>query len=66
VIKYTTYWGRTHYDVLRSTSTYVVFPALAPSGVLKAYCTCPAFAYAVLMTESHILVSLVLISVLKS
>jgi hypothetical protein len=25
VIKYTSYWGRTHYDVLRSMSTYVIF-----------------------------------------
>jgi len=55
VIKYTSPWGRSHYEVLGSTATYSVFPRLLPSPTptISAYCTCPAFIYAVLISESH-------------
>jgi len=57
VIKYTSPWGRSHYEVLGSTATYVVFPRLSPSPTpaISAYCTCPAFTYAVLISDSHMM-----------
>lgn len=57
VIKYTTPWGRSHYEVLGSTATYTVFPQISPSltPAMSAYCTCPAFTYAVLISESHMM-----------
>ncbi|KAH7914106.1 hypothetical protein BJ138DRAFT_1080115 [Hygrophoropsis aurantiaca] len=48
VIKYTTPWGRCHYEVLGSTATYTVFTN-------PNYCTCPAFAFSVLLAESHLM-----------
>lgn len=59
VIKYITPWGRSQYEVLGSTANYTVFielPAVG-SGSLE-YCTCPAFAYSVLKSESQLMVSL--------
>jgi len=50
VTKYSTPWGRVVYEVLGSTATYTVFPDLS-----NPYCTCPAFAYAVLISESHLM-----------
>ncbi|KIM83227.1 hypothetical protein PILCRDRAFT_819463 [Piloderma croceum F 1598] len=57
VIKYTAPWGRSHYEVLGSTATYVVFPRLSssPTPVTSTYCTCPAFTYAVLISDSHLM-----------
>ncbi|KAH7921405.1 hypothetical protein BV22DRAFT_1072404 [Leucogyrophana mollusca] len=64
VIKYTTAWGRCHYEVLGSTATYTVFPSLFPSTSVSSYCTCPAFAFSVLMAESHLMCKHVLASCL--
>jgi len=50
VIQYVAPWGRTHYEVLGSTSTYTVFP-ISPT----PYCNCPSFAYAVLMHQSQLM-----------
>lgn len=61
VIKYTSSWGRSYYEVLGSTATYTVFPKLLfdwATPTMSAYCTCPAFTYAVLMSESHTMVRL--------
>ncbi|KAJ6586873.1 hypothetical protein DFH09DRAFT_236751 [Mycena vulgaris] len=45
--------ARQHYEVLGSTATYRVFLNLpAP---ISAYCTCPAFAYLVLSSESYLM-----------
>ncbi|KAF9241535.1 hypothetical protein BU15DRAFT_87128 [Melanogaster broomeanus] len=55
VLKYRTPWGRCHYEVLGSTATYSVFPRLGCSTNVSSYCTCPAFAFAVLMSESHLM-----------
>ncbi|OAX43296.1 hypothetical protein K503DRAFT_708818 [Rhizopogon vinicolor AM-OR11-026] len=56
VVKYSTSWGQHHYEVLGTTSTYAVFPHLnAASTVISSYCTCPSFAYAVLISESHLM-----------
>ncbi|KAJ8587445.1 hypothetical protein M405DRAFT_794096 [Rhizopogon salebrosus TDB-379] len=55
VVKYRSSWGRHHYEVLGATSTYAVFPHLdTASAVISSYCTCPSFAYAVLISESHL------------
>ncbi|KII92533.1 hypothetical protein PLICRDRAFT_172610 [Plicaturopsis crispa FD-325 SS-3] len=56
VIKFNTPWGYSCFEVLGSTGTYTIFPNLnlTPSAKGAAYCTCPAFAYAVLISESHV------------
>ncbi|KAJ7084338.1 hypothetical protein B0H15DRAFT_391100 [Mycena belliarum] len=45
--------ARQHYEVLGSTATYRVFLNLP--GPIPAYCTCPAFAYLVLSSESYLM-----------
>jgi len=55
VLKYRTPWGRCYYEVLGSTATYSIFPRLGWSPHTSCYCTCPAFAFAVLMSESHLM-----------
>ncbi|KAI0762101.1 hypothetical protein BD413DRAFT_585527 [Trametes elegans] len=56
VLVYKTAWGRPQYEVLGSTVTYAVFPGLpSASGHALAYCTCPAYAYSVLLSETHIM-----------
>ncbi|KAG1732232.1 uncharacterized protein EDB91DRAFT_1058191 [Suillus paluster] len=56
VVKYKTSWGRHHYEVLGTTSTYTVFPHLhTASAAVSSYCTCPSFAYAVLISENHLM-----------
>ncbi|KAJ7346563.1 hypothetical protein DFH08DRAFT_699986 [Mycena albidolilacea] len=42
-----------HYNVLGSTATHRVF--LNMPGPMPAYCTCPAFAYLVLSSESYLM-----------
>ncbi|TFK53601.1 hypothetical protein OE88DRAFT_1676855 [Heliocybe sulcata] len=58
VIKYTTPWGATRFQVLGSTSgsSYCVFPTL-PSNTttVSTYCSCPAFAYSVLKSDSQLM-----------
>lgn len=56
VMRYKTTWGRYHYEVRGSTSTYTVFPRLGFSAPASCYCTCPAFAFTVLMSNSHLMV----------
>jgi len=54
VIHYTTSWGHSEYEVLGSTATYSVF--VDPQAACLHYsCTCPAFAYSVLLSETHIM-----------
>ncbi|KIL65841.1 hypothetical protein M378DRAFT_439381 [Amanita muscaria Koide BX008] len=52
VIQYITPWGSRFYQVLGSNATYSVYidMVIAP---ISYYCTCPAFAYAVLLSETH-------------
>ncbi|KAI0074692.1 hypothetical protein K474DRAFT_1601077 [Panus rudis PR-1116 ss-1] len=52
VIKIGTRWGHAQYQVLGSTATYSVFPG---EGITPAYCTCPAFAYSVMLSKSEIM-----------
>ncbi|KAG1894503.1 uncharacterized protein F5891DRAFT_961460, partial [Suillus fuscotomentosus] len=57
VVKYKTSWGRHHYEVMGTTSTYTVFPHLdVASTAVSSYCTCPSFAFAVLISENHLMV----------
>ncbi|KZT66372.1 hypothetical protein DAEQUDRAFT_675060, partial [Daedalea quercina L-15889] len=57
VVKYRTPWGGTQYEVYGSTANYSVFPALpGPSSHEPTlYCTCPAFAYSVLLSQTQIM-----------
>ncbi|KAA1471773.1 hypothetical protein DENSPDRAFT_777307, partial [Dentipellis sp. KUC8613] len=55
VIKYTTLWGRSHYQVLGSMGTYVVFPSLTQSPSMPSFCSCPAFSYTVLLSHTHLM-----------
>ncbi|KAI0744217.1 hypothetical protein C8Q80DRAFT_1185610 [Daedaleopsis nitida] len=56
VIEYRTAWGRPHYEVLGSTATYAVYPGLpSAGGHALAYCTCPAYAYSVLLSETQLM-----------
>ncbi|TFY66269.1 hypothetical protein EVG20_g4822 [Dentipellis fragilis] len=55
VIKYNTLWGRSHYQVLGSMGTYVVFPSLAQSPSMPSFCDCPAFSYTVLLSHTHLM-----------
>ncbi|PSR72107.1 hypothetical protein PHLCEN_2v12022 [Hermanssonia centrifuga] len=59
VIKFTTAWGYTQYQVLGTTSTYTVFlGAVTVDGNRKTppYCTCASFAYSVLLSEYQLMV----------
>jgi len=58
VIKYVSPWGKSHFTVLGITGSYTVFPSLHQSCSIPLYCTCPAFAYAVLISRSQITVRL--------
>ncbi|KAI0256397.1 hypothetical protein BJV78DRAFT_1118074 [Lactifluus subvellereus] len=54
VVKYISPWGRSHFCVLGMTGSYTVFPSLHKSCLVPSFCTCPAFAYAVLISHSQI------------
>ncbi|KAG7098851.1 hypothetical protein E1B28_000754 [Marasmius oreades] len=54
VIKNISPWGHIQFDVLGSTATYTVLVNLSVTPV-SAYCTCPAFVFAVLISQSHIM-----------
>jgi len=54
VIKCMTPQGYPQYEVLGSTASYNVFLDMAMSPT-PFYCTCPAFAYAVLHSRSHLM-----------
>lgn len=59
VIKYKTPWGGIQYEVYGSTANYTVFPGLpglSPDAPAAHYCTCPAFAYSVLLSQNQIMV----------
>lgn len=49
---------RVSYEVYGSTDTYSVFPVhdLSQNGTTPGFCSCPSFAYAVLMSESQLMV----------
>ncbi|KAI0662339.1 hypothetical protein C8Q70DRAFT_910210, partial [Cubamyces menziesii] len=65
VIVYKPPWGRPQYEVLGSTASYTVFPGLpSPKGYALAYCTCPAYAYSVLLSETQLMCKHVLATIL--
>ncbi|KAI0043665.1 hypothetical protein FA95DRAFT_1563089 [Auriscalpium vulgare] len=55
VIKYLPPWGRPHFHVLGSTGTYTVYPSLPLAPHAPAFCSCPAFSYAVLISGSQLM-----------
>ncbi|KAH9979059.1 hypothetical protein BGW80DRAFT_1282704 [Lactifluus volemus] len=54
VVDYISPWGRSHTCVLGMTGSYTVFPSLHRSCSIPSFCTCPAFAYTVLISHSQI------------
>ncbi|TBU61620.1 hypothetical protein BD310DRAFT_873047 [Dichomitus squalens] len=64
IILYKTPWGRPQYEVLGSTATYIVFPGLPSVATATAYCTCPAYAYSVLLSETQIMCKHILATLL--
>ncbi|KAH8982688.1 hypothetical protein EDB92DRAFT_1804339, partial [Lactarius akahatsu] len=64
VVKYVSPWGRHHFSVFGMTDSYTIIPSLHRSGSVPHFCTCPAFAYAVLISQSqmackHVLATLI-------
>lgn len=55
VVKYMYHGVAPQYRALGTTSTYTVFPDVGDAGAspLPAFCSCPSFIYAVLMSETH-------------
>ncbi|KAH8119556.1 hypothetical protein DFH11DRAFT_1849314 [Phellopilus nigrolimitatus] len=53
VMRLKTQWGRSFYEVHGSTSAYTVQPDL-PSH-MPAYCSCPSFAFSVLLSEDQLM-----------
>jgi len=65
VVKYCAPWGRVQYEVLGSTAMYTVFPQLpSADSDTSAYCTCPSFAYSVLISKSQLMCKHVLATLL--
>ncbi|KAF8160675.1 hypothetical protein B0H34DRAFT_346284 [Crassisporium funariophilum] len=63
VIRYVTPWGHTEYEVIGSTSMYSILLDLDASPI-PYFCTCPAFAYSVLIKETHIMCKHILATLL--
>ncbi|TCD64188.1 hypothetical protein EIP91_004464 [Steccherinum ochraceum] len=60
VIRLSTPWGYSHFEILGSTGSYTVFPGFPSTREPGKYdsppfCTCPAFAYAVLLSKSELM-----------
>ncbi|KAF9050071.1 hypothetical protein BJ165DRAFT_981387 [Panaeolus papilionaceus] len=55
VIHYATPWGHEEHQVLGSSGSYSVLVNLADSAMSTFTCTCPAFVYSVLLTQTHLL-----------
>lgn len=65
VIQMKTTWGRTFYEVHGTISTYAVTPQMYRGSLLdsswnlaRAFCSCSAFMFAVLLMEEQLMVSL--------
>lgn len=54
IIKYVVSWRQSEYEVLGSTTTYNVLLDLTTAPV-PYFCSCPAFAYAVLLCRTHLM-----------
>ncbi|KLO19454.1 hypothetical protein SCHPADRAFT_818009 [Schizopora paradoxa] len=53
VTEYQTTWGRSFYDVYGSTSNYAVTLDVIPDQ--PNFCTCPSYAFSVLISEENIM-----------
>lgn len=60
VIHHITPWNHTEYEVLGSTATYTILLDLDAAPKVPYSCTCPSFIYAVLLSETHIMVCIIL------
>ena len=57
VVKFVVPWGHHQYQVLGTSATYAVFPGcFSGEHVVPPYCTCPSFAFSVLVVDSQFLV----------
>ncbi|KAJ7132799.1 hypothetical protein C8R43DRAFT_1133362 [Mycena crocata] len=54
--------ARQHYELLGSTATYYVYLDLPDP--ISAYCTCPAFTFLVLSSESYLMVGRSIVALL--
>jgi len=54
VIHYVTPWGHTEYEVIGSTATYSILLDIKASPIPYS-CSCPAFVYSVLISDTHIM-----------
>jgi hypothetical protein len=57
VIKYTTPWGHTEYEIIGSNGTYLVLLDVSTTGY-PYFCSCPAFIHYVLQQKNHVMVYL--------
>jgi hypothetical protein len=61
VIHHITPWDHTEYEVLGSTATYTILLDLDAAPKVPYSCTCPSFIYAVLLSETHVMVCMILL-----
>ena len=59
MIRHITPWGHTEYEVLGSTATYTILLDLDAAPKVPYSCTCPSFIYAVLLSETHLMVCMI-------
>ena len=59
VIRHITPWDHTEYEVLGSTATYTILLDLDAAPKVPYSCTCPSFTYAVLLSETHVMVCII-------
>ncbi|XP_006460639.1 hypothetical protein AGABI2DRAFT_70344, partial [Agaricus bisporus var. bisporus H97] len=57
VLKYTTSWGHTEYEIIGSNGTYLVLLDVSTTGY-PYFCSCPAFIHYVLQQKNHVMVRL--------
>ncbi|KAI0320791.1 hypothetical protein OF83DRAFT_1162215 [Amylostereum chailletii] len=55
IVKLVSPWDKCHFEVFGSTGTYTVYPSLTMAPACPAFCTCPAFSYAVLISQSQLM-----------
>ncbi|KAF7782185.1 hypothetical protein Agabi119p4_1561 [Agaricus bisporus var. burnettii] len=54
VLKYTTSWGHTEYEIIGSNGTYLVLLDVSTTGY-PYFCSCPAFIHYVLQQKNHVM-----------
>ncbi|KAF9484433.1 hypothetical protein BDN70DRAFT_872444 [Pholiota conissans] len=65
VIRYTTPWGHSEYEIMGSTETNTVFLDIRNSKIPYS-CSCPAFVSSVLISDTHVMCKHVLATMIAS